>query len=185
MPPPPFFFFSRVFYFHKVVCLLKSDPFNFAQPHFTFALLWFLSVTSANPWTNGEMNRALNNSWTSSAGISASPSLLLLPLHLSSPRLPHRHNTWLSLKAPLLSTCLFTTLLLFQLHLCDRYAPLSLKCDKRRSSFSCRHFCSHLRCLRCNQPNIRGDAVTEVVWDYCSFNFDLICCNLYIVVPRK
>lgn len=48
------------------------------------------------------------------------PSFPLLPL--SSPLFPHRHNTWLFLKVLLLSTCLFTTLLLFQLHLCDRYS---------------------------------------------------------------
>lgn len=71
------------------------------------------SVTSANPWINKEFNKNY------SAFLPFFPFFLLL--YLSSPHFPHRHNTWLYQKALLPSACLFTTLLLFQLHRCDRY----------------------------------------------------------------
>lgn len=70
-------FLEESFIFQMVVCLLKSDRFNFAQPHFTFAVVWFPSVTCANPWTNRVMR------WPTSGRILLA-FLLVLPCSPSS-----------------------------------------------------------------------------------------------------
>lgn len=101
---------QRVFFSRTLSFLTDSTP---------SAQLWLFSVNSANSLLNSgclSHENCFSFAWHFSLFF---PLIPLLPL--SFPLFPHRHNTWLFLKVLLLSTCLFTTLLLFQLHLCDRY----------------------------------------------------------------